>query len=107
MDKKLKETLIDILTYFRDGLEDVKAGTENNEEQPMLKEIKYALPLVKNLNIADVSGCAIAILVNGSKGHAYEDPTDGCYLCKFGDEFGRTDGDFCKKCKLETNQYYR
>ena len=59
MDEKLKVTLINILTHFRDGLEDVKAGTENNEDQPMLNELNYALPLVKNLISGGVSGSLV------------------------------------------------
>ena len=51
--KNLKQELIEILTYFNDGLMDVESGS--GEEQPMQKRIEIALRKVKNLTIPDVS----------------------------------------------------
>ena len=50
--KNLKEELIDILTYFNEGLKDVEMGS--GEEQPMQKRTEIALRQVKNLTIPDV-----------------------------------------------------
>jgi hypothetical protein len=49
--KNLKQELIDILTYFNEGLKDVEAGS--GEEQPMQKRTEIALRIVKNLTIPD------------------------------------------------------
>ncbi len=54
MTKELQNTLIEILTYFKSGLDDVQSGTFDNERQTMQDEIDFALPLVKKLIIADV-----------------------------------------------------
>jgi hypothetical protein len=43
----IKQELIEILTYFNDGLKDVEAGS--GEEQPMQKRIEAALRRVKIL----------------------------------------------------------
>lgn len=52
MDEKLQNTLIEILEYFKQGLDDVEEGS--GERQTMQNEIDYALPLVKNLTIPRV-----------------------------------------------------
>lgn len=52
MNEQLKNTLIEILTYFKRGLDDIEAGSE--ERQTMQNEIDFALPLVKKLLITDV-----------------------------------------------------
>ena len=49
MTEQLKDTLIKVLTYFKTGLDDIEAGSE--ERQPMQDEIDFALPLVKKLFI--------------------------------------------------------
>lgn len=54
MTKELQNTLIEILTYFKSGLDDVQAGTFDNERQNMQDEIDFSLPLVEKLIIADV-----------------------------------------------------
>lgn len=46
------------------------------------------------------------VVIEGSEGDPYESPTDGCYLCMFGDEDGTTDCNFCKDCKLKEWEYY-
>jgi hypothetical protein len=49
----LKQELIEILTYFNEGLKDVEAGS--GEVQPMQKRTEIALREVKNLTIPVVS----------------------------------------------------
>ena len=80
MTEQLKDTLIKVLTYFKTGLDDIEAGSE--ERQPMQDEIDFALPLVKKLFIADVVGtfCDCAV----------PDPID---------PFAEVDKDTCRKCK--------
>lgn len=53
MTEQLKGLLIETLTYFKSGLDDIEAGSE--ERQPMQDEVDFALELVKKLIIADVS----------------------------------------------------
>ena len=52
MTEHLKIFLIETLTYFKNGLDDAEAGSE--ERQPMQDEVDYSLEAVKNLGIADV-----------------------------------------------------
>lgn len=47
----LKEEIIEILTYFKDGLEDIKSGS--GEEQPMLPEIKRVLRKLPKFDLLD------------------------------------------------------
>ena len=53
MDKRDKEILIETLEYFLNGLKDVETST--HEQQPKIYELEYIIPLVKKLNIDDVS----------------------------------------------------
>ena len=72
---------------LKNGLEDVKAGTENDEDQPMLKEIQYALPLVKNLSV----GSVIKSVCGGKKA----EKDSWCWSCKVK-----------SKCELYKQTYY-
>ena len=81
MTKELQNTLIEILTYFKSGLDDVQAGTFNNERQTMQDEIDFALPLVKKLIIADVSnrrGLLIADMVKMIESYTDEEISIVC-----------------------------
>ncbi|AGO47723.1 hypothetical protein Phi4:1_gp189 [Cellulophaga phage phi4:1] len=49
MTEQLKNILLEILTHFKTGLDDIEAGSE--ERQPMQDEIDFALPLVEKLSI--------------------------------------------------------
>tara|TARA_R110000796_G_scaffold249652_1_gene377687 strand:- start:6119 stop:6379 length:261 start_codon:yes stop_codon:yes gene_type:complete len=52
MTEQLKGLLIETLTYFKNGLDDIETGSE--ERQPMQDEVDFALELVKKLIIHDV-----------------------------------------------------
>ena len=52
MNKKLQIELIEILEYFKEGLDDIEAG--RGERQPMSDEIDNALGKVKKLAIPNV-----------------------------------------------------
>ena len=74
--KNIKQELIDILTYFNNGLKDVEMGSD--EEQPMQKRTEIALRRVKNLTIPDVSDSALnEAFKNGYK--AAIDNLNACY----------------------------
>lgn len=47
MNEQLKTTLVEILIYFKTGLDDIEAST--NERQTMQDELDFALPLVKDI----------------------------------------------------------
>jgi len=47
--KNIKQELIEILTYFNEGLKDIESSSD--EEQPMQKRIEIALRKVENLTI--------------------------------------------------------
>jgi len=49
MDQGLKNRVIAILEYFKQGLDDVEAGS--NERQTMQDELDYILPLIKKRNV--------------------------------------------------------
>ncbi|MBT0607627.1 hypothetical protein [Aequorivita echinoideorum] len=52
MNKQLQTELIEILEYFKNGLEDIEAGS--GERQPMSDKIDDALGKVLNLPISGV-----------------------------------------------------
>jgi len=57
MNKRLKLALIEILTYFKTGLDDIEEGS--GERQQMQDEIDYALPLVKNTITSNKIGSSL------------------------------------------------
>ncbi len=84
MDKELKGDLIYILTYFKNGLEDVKEGCDG-EDQPMLKELNSALKRVKNnVVLADVivpKGTLVCTYCLGTGGRVIYDNYLKCKEC--------------------------
>lgn len=49
MNKQLKEDLINVLSYFKSGLESIDC--EEYEEEPMLKEVTNVLNRVKSNSV--------------------------------------------------------
>ncbi len=79
MTEQLKGTLIEILTYFKTGLDDIEAGSE--ERQNMQDEIDFALPLVKKLIIADVIVSFVCDNCQNKEGKELTTSTTQCKKC--------------------------
>jgi hypothetical protein len=81
MNEQLKDTLIEVLTYFKTGLDDIEAGSE--ERQTMQDEIDFALPLVKKLLIHSVvksscPACKVEHTENDCDGYCTAACLQGC-----------------------------
>lgn len=85
----------EFLQWIHDRLVDIHGEDPDFDYMHKLKSI------IDNMKVSN--GIVIEC---GSEGHAYEDATDGCYSCIFGDDFGMSDCNFCIKCKLESWKFY-